>query len=62
MKTRGGNISVEGKKTKENLRKRENAGVLNIQLLSIRSPLIHCHFQSVRKENSTMKKCNLHIL
>ncbi len=50
------------RKKKINLRKQDSAGVLNIQQLAIRSPLIHRHFQSVRKENSTMKKYNLHIL
>jgi hypothetical protein len=44
MKIRRGNRSVEEKKTKEELKRRESLGVLNIQLIAIKLPLIHCHF------------------
>jgi len=49
------------KEAKKKLRRRESAGLLNIQLLVVRLLLHHRHFWSVRKESSTMRKCNLHI-
>jgi hypothetical protein len=44
MKIRRGNRNVEEKKTKEELKRRGSLGVLNIQLIAIKLPLIHHHF------------------